>query len=509
MTEPLAVDRRAGLVLVSLALSLGPVTGAAQALTYVMISDEDLADQATAIAEVDVLSVTAATDSAFPMVEYEVLVENVLKGTLGSTISIRLPGGGPLDGGRARIAGIPVFSEGQRLLVFLVPLEHARTYGLLHSSLGVFQQARYDAGLVAVRDLREAVAIETRDHEVRDAIRDYDRFTRWLHDRSRGSTRIRDYLVQSAGLLQSVAEPYTLLTNRTDGRNGRWFEFDSGGTVQWFVNPAATNFAASSIEAFVRALRIWSEQPATNVNLAYAGTTNRLPGYLDGMSTVSFGDPFDLIPGQFDCSTGGTLAIGPPLPFVVAPGEIGRYNGVRYHKIVEAEIFVNDGSDCFLNGNPIGAEELFGHELGHTIGIGHSCGDGVARCDRRLQDEALMRSRLHNDRRGARLNGDDLKALSALYGTFDPPTDLAATIVSPTEVALRWKDNTIDEKRFRVEHALGASARFVDFVTAPANSVGAQISSLPSGATIRFRVRAEKRSRWSDWSQIITVQMPN
>jgi hypothetical protein len=75
-----------------------------------------------------------------------------------------------------------------------------------------------------------------------------------------------------------------------------------------------------------------------------------------------------------------------------------------------------------------------------------------------LKDEALMRARLHNDRRGARLNGDDPKALAALYGTFDPPTDLSATIVSPSEVALRWKDNTPDPARRPLLHSLAWSA---------------------------------------------------
>jgi hypothetical protein len=53
-----------------------------------MISDENLADQAVAIAEVDVLSVTAVEDTPFQMVEYTVLAERELKGTLNSHCTV-------------------------------------------------------------------------------------------------------------------------------------------------------------------------------------------------------------------------------------------------------------------------------------------------------------------------------------------------------------------------------------------------------------------------------------
>ncbi|HEX7182374.1 MAG TPA: matrixin family metalloprotease, partial [Thermoanaerobaculia bacterium] len=58
------------------------------------------------------------------------------------------------------------------------------------------------------------------------------------------------------------------------------------------------------------------------------------------------------------------------------------------------------------------AEELFAHELGHTLGIDHS-----------EVDEALMRPYIHNDGRGASLRADDRAALAALYTPPPPPAD--------------------------------------------------------------------------------------
>ena len=144
-------------------------------------------------------------------------------------------------------------------------------------------------------------------------------------------------------------------------------------------------------------------------------------------------DPTEYMYGPFDCATGGLLAMGG----YWTTGETGDFHGTTFVKITQGDIVVQDGIACWLNGASSPRDTLnalLAHELGHTLGMLHSCGDDASGpCDNRPdQDNALMRSYIGYNR-GPIPNIDDVNAITYLYGnTVTSTTTTSGTTSSTT-----------------------------------------------------------------------------
>jgi hypothetical protein len=448
--------RRRTLALPILA-ALFAAAGPAAATSYVMVADVDLADQAAVVAEGRIVSVAVSPvgpSGGSPSTDYLLEIDRLLKGyTAGSTIVVRVLGGMPEDGRMGlHIFGAPTYKEGERALLFLTERADG-SYSVLHFLLGAFHEAEVSGKRVVLRNLADAEEVRRApDGGITsapgaDQPRDLERFAAWLADRGRGIRRAPDYLAPLApGELAHLAARYSLFVSTT-GLNYRWTNFDRGGSVVFFANQTGQEgLAGGGYAEYQRALAHWTGAAGTPIRYIYGGTTAASAGLksFDNLNTILFNDPNKEISSAFSCTKGGVLAFSGPW---ASNSVTAEFKGRSYVVIQGADTVTNSGIACYFQTNAcpsLAAEELFTHELGHTLGLGHSCGDGESgkTCVDPVLDDAIMRAFIHRDCRGGRLGSDDLAGVRALYA---PPQATSCRTTASSlclgghyQVTLRW-----------------------------------------------------------------------
>ena len=410
----------------------------ASAVVYVIPTDESMVDRSPVIVFGEVLGAGPGPDDRMPTTDYPFAVDEVLKGALpGSTIMVRQPGGVAPDGMAMRIMGLPMLEVGDRVLLFLRQ-EESGAHQIVEYSLGMFWEV--DVG-ERVRLLREpSLQAGAATHGGASAVesaganlpRDAARFRHWIADRAAGFERSADYFeTEPAAGPVAVQSPYRLIRTGANCLHDlmplRWQDFDLGNSLAMTVasggQVGVPGGGAAELQA---AMTAWNGDAESHVSLTIAGSgTPTEANTRSGSSQywILFEDPFDTIGGSFDRDRGGILTVtrtwwrcGGQVP----PHETLGDPPVEALQIQYAQIITQDGygeNYVALSQSPAKAhEEIMARELGHVLGIGHSCGGSVYPCPEQGEIfEALMRAYPHNDGRGARLSGDDLEALRYLY----------------------------------------------------------------------------------------------
>lgn len=420
------------------------LTTPAAAIVYVLPTDDSMVERSGTIVFGEVLSASPSLRDGSAFTDYAFEVEEVLKGFVpGGTIVVRQPGG-PLPGGIAtRVQGLPMLAEGDRVLLFLDPLADA--YRPVELALGIFFEVRTARGPLLIREpsLGGEVTLPgdpAAPERARARLpRDSSDFRRWIADRAAGVERSADYfLVEPPDGPIAVRSPFTATRSPDecfhDGLPLRWREFDSGGsagfTVQAGGQPGVPGGGLFQVRT---AMRAWNNVSDSRANLVLHGTSNRefKLDEVDGVNSITYEDPFDEIEGTFRPNEGGVLAITHSFFYCDAsevPHPIPGNRSVEALELIESNIGTQDGFEEWLALSPVpreNHEEIMAHELGHAIGIGHSCGDTRSPSCDAVTGEALMRATAHGDGRGARLNSDDRAAVRFLYSvpSVDPEPD--------------------------------------------------------------------------------------
>ena len=391
----------------------------AEATTIVGMNERALARAADAIVigTIGEIETVGGADGAINTL-VTVDVERTVKGSVGARVTLKQPGG-QLGARGMWIAGSPHFTRGERQMLFLSAARDgtARTTAL---GLGQFTLAPHarTAETMAVRrpSARTLGGRPVRRVRLARLLRSVERALADGDLATPRALRDPDELI-ATGLERESVDQFTLM----DSPQGRWAEPDRGEPVSYALAGDAdrTLGLAPTLGALDDALAAWNAA-GTTLHLVRGEPLAPVPLFCDGLSQIVFNDPFDEMPAPAACS--GILALGGYCTFI----EHDQVNGQRFFRISEGNVTVNRGFGRCPFWTRSNLSEVLTHEIGHTIGIGHSAESESAAPELR---DATMYFQAHFDGRGASLRADDVAAVRFVYGTTgedNPLEDLDA-----------------------------------------------------------------------------------
>jgi hypothetical protein len=388
------MSRRGSLFARALSVLSLLVPAAATATTYVAATDAWLARRAAVVAEVTVAAADPSPASSRPATEYTVQIERLLLGSpAGSTLLVRVPGGGPVAGTSApglKVWGAPVLRRGERAVLFLAPNPDG-SYRVAGLALGAFHVVERAGRRLAVRDLSELTRLvpgtggagaplgleQAGAGLAGEAPRDLERFAAWLGDGAGGTgTGARQAAAYEVALsageraalawqVRGAAAPAAAPGVGAPGSGGApslsgIAVASAGVPLMWFARndgqagwPDLAALAAPVMAAVRQAGETQDDGNALQLEFGGAARSTATLDRYTGESTVLLAGPAadpEVAPA-FDCRSGGLASV---------TGTWFDGDG----RVLGGGVIVAAGTACLLAGSPLAsAGSLLAHEL--------------------------------------------------------------------------------------------------------------------------------------------------
>ncbi len=396
----------------------------ALATSIIAMSDQQLALSSAYVVTGTVVSIESAAEPDQPIYTYiDIAPERVLKGNLPLETFFLKELGGAVDGRQEWIFGSPEYSVGEHVLLFI----DQRRDGTLRTSqlsLGKFilatdasgnqtvqQDIGYGASVYTAFDGSFQPSAAPQAEMLSDMIDTIDS----VAEDSTGPYSAPETVPAEVwqDIPREFRDSYVFL-----GSPSRWFDSDNGGTVYYSVDSTGDSKLGltSSRAAVDSALAAWTDVSTASLKLADGGLTSPVPfNGCSGVNRVIFNDPYNDVQDPSGCA--GTLAIG---------GFCSTYNtktinGTVFNQITFGKVTFNNGWSACSGWTQCNVAEVATHELGHTIGFGHSA-----------DNDSIMRAYAHFDGRCATLAADDIAAVTFAYPLMGTPAPTSTFTVSPT-----------------------------------------------------------------------------